>query len=64
MDNKTYTAQWKIPHPGTMEWMDCDSFEHAMEDWFEGFNIPRLVVGGEMEDFSVSYARVRNYYGQ
>lgn len=51
-----------IRHPGTGEPQTCDTFEEAMDKWFEGYNLPRLVVDGKMEEFSDSYARVKAYY--
>lgn len=52
---------WEIPHPGTLEKVRCSTFAEAMEKWFEGFNIPALVVDGVREDFSKSCDRVRHY---
>ena len=56
------TSEWKISHPGSRELMNCETFEAAMKQWFEGFNPPRLVIDGKMEDFSISSARVEQYY--
>lgn len=53
---------WEIPHPGTLSKIKCETFEEAMTKWFEGFNIPVLVVDGVREDFSKSNDRVRKYY--
>lgn len=53
---------WWIPHPGTLEWTRCDSFLDAMNRWFEGFNTPRRVVNGVMEDFHSAHERVSRYY--
>jgi len=55
-------TEWKIPHPGTAEWLTCESFQDAFDRWFEGHNIPRLVVDGKMEPFAVSHKRVEDYY--
>jgi hypothetical protein len=54
-------AWWEIPHPGTGEAVRCVTFAEAMEKWFEGFNIPILVVDGTKEDFETSCARVHHY---
>ena len=53
--------QWFIPHPGTLNHVECTSFENAMQKWFEGFNVPYLMVDGQKEDFKVSIARVDAY---
>jgi DNA-binding phage protein len=53
---------WWIPHPGTLQWQKCESFEQAMDKWFEGFNLPRLVENGHMEDIEAANARVRRFY--
>lgn len=55
-------AWWEIPHPGTLEKLKCATFAEAMGKWFEGFNIPVLVVDGVREDFKKSCERVRRYY--
>jgi hypothetical protein len=55
-------AWWEIPHPGTGELVECQSFSEAMEKWFEGYNIPVLVVDGVREDFIKSVERVNRYY--
>ena len=55
------SVKWLIPHPGTGEWTEVESFEKAMDEWFEGFNLPRLVINDKMEDSSVSYHRVRQF---
>lgn len=53
---------WVIPHPGSLEPVECASFEEAMERWFEGFNIPRRrLPDGTLESFDVGYARVGRY---
>lgn len=52
----TNEYKWAIPHPGTGEWVYCESFEECMEKWFEGFNIPRKVYA---EPFSESLKRVK-----
>lgn len=39
-------AWWEIQHPGTLEKVKCATFNEAMDKWFEGFNIPVLVVDG------------------
>jgi hypothetical protein len=54
-------TQWFIPHPGTLQHVECTSFENAMQKWFEGFNIPSLSVDGKKEDFKDSIARVDAY---
>lgn len=56
------SAWWEIPHPGTLEKVKSATFKEAMEKWFEGFNIPVLVVDGVREDFSKSCDRVRRYF--
>lgn len=54
-----------IPHPGTGEWIKDLTFNEAMEKWFEGFNVPRMIMDdGEPEGFSVSCERVRDYFGR
>ena len=53
---------WEIVHPGTLEKIRCTTFDEAMNEWFEGFNIPILVVDGVPEDFSKSYNRVVQYF--
>lgn len=57
-----FGAWWEIPHPGTLEKLKCATFNEAMDKWFEGFNIPVLVVDGVSEDFSKARDRVRRYY--
>jgi len=53
---------WEIAHPGTGEKLRCTSFDEAMQQWFEGFNVPVLITNGIQEDFKTSYERVRDYY--
>lgn len=55
-------AWWEIPHPGTMEKVKCVTFHEAMDKWFEGFNIPVLVVDGVREDFKKACDRVTRFY--
>ena len=55
-------AWWEIQHPGTLEKVKCATFNEAMDKWFEGFNIPVLVVDGVREDFLKACDRVRRYY--
>ena len=55
-------AWWEIPHPGTLEKVKCATFSDAMDKWFEGFNVPVLVVDGVREEFPKSCDRVRRYY--
>lgn len=55
-------AWWEIPHPGTLETLKCATFNEAMDKWFEGFNIPVLVVDGVREDFSKACDRIKRYY--
>lgn len=55
MPKKQKEEKWAIPHPGTLEWVICDSFEECME-WFEGFNIPRKL---SVESFEKSVERVK-----
>lgn len=62
MKKKKKITWWEIPHPGTLEKIKCATFKEAMDKWFEGFNIPMLVVDGVCEDFHKSYSRVRNDY--
>ena len=57
-----FGAWWEIPHPGTLEKLKCATFNEAMDKWFEGFNIPVLVVDGVREDFSKACDRVRRYH--
>jgi hypothetical protein len=57
-----FGAWWEIPHPGTLEKVKCATFQEAMDKWFEGFNIPVLVVDGVREDFSKACDRVTRYY--
>jgi hypothetical protein len=33
-----------------------------MDKWWEGYNIPVLVVDGKREDFATAIARVDKYY--
>lgn len=56
-----FGAWWEIPHPGTLEKIKCATFNEAMDKWFEGFNIPVLVVDGVREDFSEACGRVSRY---
>jgi len=56
-----FGAWWEIPHPGTLEKITCTTFSEAMDKWFEGFNIPVLVVDGVYEDFSKACSRVDRY---
>lgn len=53
---------WLIAHPGTGEIIKCESFDVAMRDWFEGFNMPIRVEDGVPEDYSKSIQRVREHY--
>lgn len=57
-----FGAWWEIPHPGTLEKLKCATFTEAMDKWFEGFNIPVLVVDGVREDFAKACDRVKCYY--
>ena len=57
-----FGAWWEIPHPGTLQKLKCATFTEAMDKWFEGFNIPVLVVDGVREDFSKACDRVKRYY--
>lgn len=59
-----FGAWWEIAHPGTGERLTCPTFAEAMDKWFEGFNIPVLVVGGVREDFQESIDRVTRYYAR
>ena len=54
---------FEIPHPGTLAPIRCATLKEAMEKWFEGFNIPVLVVDGVREEFSNSCERARRYMG-
>lgn len=54
--------QWEIEHPYTGERMRCDTFEECMEKWFEGFNIPRLILDGLPEPFEVDIERVKKLF--
>ena len=38
------------------------SFAEVEYKYFEGLNIPRRIIDGEMEDFDEAYARVKRYY--
>lgn len=51
-----------IRHPGRGIILECESFEQAMKDWFEGFNPPILVTNGEWEDAKASYRRVSMFF--
>lgn len=53
---------WAIPHPGTGELQLCATFEECMKKWFEGYNIPRKVINGELENFQIAVERVRESY--
>jgi len=55
------TDGWWIPHPGHLKWLEVTSFEEAMATYFEGYNVPRLVTGGKMEDFALAHTRVKEY---
>lgn len=52
---------WVIPHPGTLSPMICTSFQSAMDQYYEGFNIPVQVVAGVREPFWKSCERVAVY---
>ena len=52
---------WYIGHPGTAELLQVNSFDEAMNVWFEGFNLPFQVSGGVQEPFAVSYSRVQQH---
>jgi hypothetical protein len=55
--------QWCIQHPGDLnKIVPCDSFEQAMDKYFEGYNLPFLEIDGRREAFAVSNARVNAYY--
>ena len=49
---------WWVPHPGTLAWIRTATFEEALDKWFEGFNLPRLVTGGQMEPLAKANERV------
>ncbi len=53
---------WRIQHPGTMQWVDCDSFEDGMARWFEGFNPPHKMLDGVDEGCDAAHARVKAHY--
>ena len=55
---------WWIPHPGTLKWTSCNCLDEAMDKWFEGFNIPRLVYGGKMEGLHAANGRVADYFAR
>jgi hypothetical protein len=55
-------VEWRISHPGTGEPLTCASFDEAMDKWFEGFNVPYLVVDCEVEDAFDSLERVKRYF--
>lgn len=52
-------VKWIIGHPGTGEPIECESFDFAMDKWFEGFNIPFRFENGVREDFAIACARVK-----
>lgn len=54
-------SHYAIPHPGTLEEIKCPTFEDAMR-FYEGFNIPVLVINGQREHFDNSRQRVSEYY--
>jgi hypothetical protein len=54
--------QWNIRHPGTGETIICESFDEAMDKWFEGFNIPFKITNGKCEMFEDANKRVEEYY--
>ena len=54
--------RWLIGHPGTGEPLICNSFDEAMDKWFEGTNIPRKLIDGKPESFKTAYDRVKQYY--
>lgn len=51
-----------VPHPGTGELITCETFEEAMKQWFEGWNVPRYVIDGKLEPFETSRKRVEEYF--
>ena len=61
--NMTKTKQqWSIISLGTGMPIICDSFQECYEKYFEGFNLPYLMVDGEREKFESAYARVSLYH--
>jgi hypothetical protein len=59
--NKT-NIEWYICHPGSGEPMKVESFEIAMDKWFEGFNLPHKYTNGICESVDESYKRVKEYF--
>jgi hypothetical protein len=53
--------KWIIRHPGDNHIIECDAFEECMEKWFEGHNLPYLVINGKAENSNIAYQRVKNY---
>lgn len=58
MNQPNATSKWTIPHPGTGQPVECATFEEAMDKYFEGYNIPFLIVDGKREEFQTAYDRV------
>jgi len=52
---------WLIQHPGDGRFIEPESFEDAMKNWFEGFNIPIKITDGCFETFTESYERVQKW---
>ena len=57
-ESARFTDGWWIPHPGTLEWTACVSFDEAISKYYEGFNLPRMVNGGIMESIADASRRI------
>ena len=56
------TEQWSIISLEDGTPIVCESFRECYEKYFEGFNLPYLMVDGEREQFEFAYARVAIYH--
>jgi hypothetical protein len=61
MKVKVKEGQFVISHSESGKPMVCDTFDEAMDEWFEGSNIPYKVVGGKLENFDIAYQRVKDW---
>ena len=61
-DTPEQEVKWLIRHPGRAYRIECASFDEAMDEWFEGFNVPMKIVNGVPESFEDSYRRVKDYF--
>lgn len=60
--NPKIKIEWLIRHPGTGEKIECETFEQAMDELFEGFNIPFKFINNKREPFNVANKRVKDYF--